>query len=297
MTDPRWLDRTTYPWTTRTVEVDDAVVHLVDEGTGPPLLLLHGNPTWSYEWRDVVGRLRGDFRCLAPDLPGLGLSTAGPGFGGSPAEHARVVADVVAALGLDAWTLVAHDWGVPIGLAAARRDPGRLAGLVVANSWAWPVDDDPHFTTFSRAMGGPVGRLGARHAHLVVRAMLPLGHRRRRLTRAEMHHYLAPLDTPGRREATSRFAAEIVRSTPFLADVARTLPALADVPALLLWADRDIAFRETELDRWRAELPHADLVRLPGAGHFVPSDAPADVADAVRAWHPAGRSSVHEASS
>lgn len=289
MPTPDWLDRTTYPWTTRTLDVPGAHVHLVDEGSGPTLLLLHGNPTWSYEWRDVIRDLRDDFRCVALDLPGLGLSTAEPAFGGAPVDHARVVADVVDALALRDWTLVAHDWGVPIGLAAAHRDPDRLGGLVVANSWAWPVDDDRHFTAFSRAMGGPFGRLGARHANLVVRAMLPLGHRRRRITRAELRHFRAPLDTADRREVTSRFAREIVASTGFLADVERTLPTLADVPSLLLWADRDIAFRETELARWRAELPHADLVRLPGAGHFVPSDAPADVAAAIRAWHPALR--------
>ncbi|NNH06002.1 alpha/beta fold hydrolase [Cellulomonas fimi] len=283
------MDRTTYPWATRTLEVAGATVHLVEEGTGPTLLLLHGNPTWSYEWRDVIRHLRDDFRCVALDLPGLGLSTARPSFGGAPTDHARVVADVVAALDLRDWTLVAHDWGVPIGLAAAHRDPRRLGGLVVANSWAWPVDDDRHFTAFSRVMGGPLGRFGARHANLVVRAMLPLGHRRRRLTRAELRHYRAPLDTPDRRAATSRFAREIVASTDFLAGVARALPDLADVPSLLLWADRDIAFREAELARWRAELPHADLVRLPGTGHFVPSDAPADVAAAIRAWHPALR--------
>jgi haloalkane dehalogenase len=268
------------------VDVADATVHLVDEGTGPTLLLLHGNPTWSYEWRDVVRDLRDDFRCVALDLPGLGLSTARASFGGAPADHARVVADVVDALDLRDWTLVAHDWGVPIGLAAAHRDPERLGGLVVANSWAWPVDDDRHFTAFSRAMGGPLGRLGARRANLVVRAMLPLGHRRRRLTRAELRHYRAPLDTPDRRAVTSRFAREIVASSGFLTDVERTLPALADIPSLLLWADRDIAFRETELARWRRELPHAALVRLPGVGHFVPSDAPADVAAAIRTWHP-----------
>lgn len=290
MTTPAWLDRTAYPWTGRRLRVRDAVVHVVDEGDGPPILMLHGNPTWSFEWRDVLRDLSRDFRCVAMDLPGFGLSSADDTFGGAPADHARAVADVVAALDLRGCTLLAHDWGVPIGLAALtgahRPDgPDRLAGLAVANSWAWPVGDDRHFTSFSRAMGGPVGRLAARRANLVVRAMLPRGHRRRRLAPGEVRQYLAPLDTAARREATSRFAAEIVRSAGFLADVASILPGLAATPALLLWADRDIAFRETELRRWRDELPHAEVVRLPGVGHYVPSDAPDDVAQAVRTWH------------
>lgn len=272
--------------TDRLIETPDARVHVVDRGAGPPLLMLHGNPTSSYLYRDVVDRLADRFRCVVPDLPGFGFSEPRAGFGGSPADHARVIAEVVDHLDLSGYTLVAHDWGGPIGLAAALEAPERLAGMVLGNTWAWPVHDDRHFTSFSAIMGGPVGRLGARWLNLVVNLMLPLGHRRRRLTRAEMRTYRAATRSPERRAATSRFAREIVASSDFLADVEAGLRRLVDVPTAFAWPEADIAFRDSELERWLTHFPDAHVTRLPGVGHFLPSDAPDDLADVIASWHP-----------
>lgn len=290
---PRWWDADAMPLACREVTVGACRVHVVDEGRGPTLLMLHGNPGWSYAYRGVVERLAPSFRCVAVDYPGFGASTAPPGWGSRARDHAEVVAGVVDELGLEAYTLVAHDWGGPIGLAAAARRPERLAAVAFANTWAWPVADDPHFARFSALMGGPVGRFGARRLNLVVRAMTPAGHRARRLSAHERALWAAPSDTTERRAATSRFAREITAASDLLAEVEATLPALAGLPALLAWADRDIAFRERELDRWRAELPHARVVRLPGAGHHVPSDAPGPLAEAVEEWHRAAVAPAH----
>ncbi len=114
-----------FPYASRFVDVDGHLVHYVDEGSGPVLLMLHGNPTWSFLYRDVIAALRDGFRCVAVDHPGFGLSQASPGYGASPAEHAQVLAHLVAQLDLRDVTLVLHDWGGPIGVSAAQRDPAR----------------------------------------------------------------------------------------------------------------------------------------------------------------------------
>ncbi|WFE65262.1 alpha/beta fold hydrolase [Micromonospora sp. WMMD714] len=282
---PDWIDRKLYPFRHGTRDVAGHRLHYVDEGDGPTLLLLHGNPTWSFVWRNVIARLAGEFRFVAPDLPGFGLSEAPAGFDGRPVSLAAVIEQFVVDLDLTDVVLVAQDWGGPIGLRVAERRPDRFTGLVLGNTWAWPVTGDRHFARFSALMGGPVGRWWIRHANLCVNLMIPAGHRRRSLTRDEMRHYRAALATPERRQASAVLPREIVHSAPFLADVESDLPLLRDKPALLLWADRDIAFRRTELDRWRRELPDATVVELAGAGHYLQSDAPAEFADALRTWH------------
>ena len=282
---PEWLDRSMYPFADATRDVAGHRIHYIDEGRGPTLLMLHGNPTWSFVWRRVVTDLADRFRCVAPDLPGFGLSETPPGFDGRPASIAEVLAAFVRDLDLHEVILVAQDWGGPIGLHVVEQMPDRFAGLVIGNTWAWPVTGDPHFERFSSLMGGPVGAWLIRRANLFVNAMIPIGHKRRRLSRVEMRQYRKALSSPARRQASAVLPREIVHSADFLARVEAGLPALRDLPTLLLWADRDIAFRRAELDRWRRELPDATVVKIAGAGHFAPSDAPEEFAAAIRAWH------------
>jgi haloalkane dehalogenase len=186
---PDWVDDDLFPFESHFVEIDGHRVHYVDEGAGPTLLLLHGNPTWSFLWRDVITALRADFRCIALDYPGFGLSTAKPGYRYLPEEHADVVTGFVDALGLDGVTLVGQDWGGPIGLAAAQRRPGTFDRLVLANTWAWPVNGVLHFEAFARIVGGLPMRILVRQFNLLVNAFIPTGHRRRTPTAEEMSHY------------------------------------------------------------------------------------------------------------
>ena len=286
---PAWVDDGLFPFESHFVELAGHVVHYVDEGRGPVLLLLHGNPTWSFVYRQVIEALRSDFRCVAPDYPGFGLSVAGPGYGSLPREHAGVVGDLVDHLDLDDVTLVVQDWGGPIGMTVAGSRPDRFARLVVGNTWAWPVNGDLHFELFSHLMGGLVGTALIDRFNLFVNAMVPAGHRRRKVTPAEMAHYRAALPTPARRRASAVFPREITRGRGFLDGAEAGLTTVRDRPALLVWGDADIAFRDRERERWERELTDHTTVVLPGAGHYVQSDAPEDFAAAVRDWM-AGRS-------
>lgn len=282
---PAWLDPTLYPFETTRRRVGEHDLHLIDQGSGPTLLMLHGNPTWSLVYAGLVARLSDEFRCVVPDLPGFGLSQAPAGFDGRPASIAEVVTELVRDLDLRDVVLVLQDWGGPIGLDVAAREPDRIRGVVIANTWAWPVTGDPHFERFSRMMGGAAGAFLVRHANLFVNLMVPMGHRRRRLSRAEMRHYRAALGTPARRQASAVLPREIVHATELLTRVEQGLADQRHLPALVLWADRDIAFRESELARWQREWPQAEVVPVPGAGHFVQSDAPDACADAIRDWY------------
>lgn len=284
-TRPGWVDDNLFPFQSRFVDVAGAVVHYVDEGQGPVLLMLHGNPTWSFVYRDVIAELSRAFRCVALDYPGFGLSTPADGYQFHPADHARVVGEFIEHLDLRDATLVVQDWGGPIGLSAASARAERFRGLVIANTWAWPVNGDIHFEAFSRFMGGPVGSLLIRRFNFFVNAMIPAGHRRRKLSPAEMNHYRSALPTPARRVPSAVFPRDILAARDFLADLERDLAVLTDLPALIIWGEADIAFRAQERRRWEALLPRHRTVNVPGAGHYVQSDAASEFAAAIAAWH------------
>lgn len=281
---PTWVDDELFPFESRFIDIDGHRIHYVDEGAGPVLLFLHGNPTWSFDYRKVIDALRTEFRCIAVDYPGFGLSAAAPGYRYLPAEHAEVIGGFVDALDLRGVTLVAHDWGGPIGLAVAQRRPERFDRLVLTNTWAWPVES-LLVQTMSHVMGSPIGRLLIRQLNLFVNAMIPIGHRLTKPTDDEMNHYRNALGNPARREASAVFPREITASREFLGEVEAGLPGISGLPALIVWGDADFAFGDDELRRWQQILTDHRTVIVDGAGHFVPSDAPEQFAAAIRSWH------------
>lgn len=270
-----------FPFRSRHAVVGKATLHYVDEGTGPVLLMLHGNPAWSYLYRDLILAQRDTCRCIAVDLAGFGLSEPPPGFSFLPRDHAALVAGLIEQLDLRDATLLAHDWGGPIGLAAARATGARIRRLCLGNTWAWPVNGDFHFEWFSRLLGGPLGRFLARRYAVFVNGVMPSSMRRRKLTAEEMAAFRAPFRDPASRRPMHVFPAAITGSRAFLREVEDYVRGFTG-PVRFIWPQNDIAFREKELAHWLQLLPQADVVRVPRCGHFLWLDAPEECAAGVR---------------
>jgi len=281
---PSWVDDDLYPFKSRFVELNGHTLHYVDEGSGPILLMLHGNPTWSFEYRDVIKALRGQFRCIALDHAGFGLSVAAPGFGYQPADHADVLVAFLDHLNLSNITLVAHDWGGPIGFFAAEQRPERFERLVLAQTWAWPLDGELVISLVSRMMRLSFGRELARRSNFFVNTLIRIGHRRRKVSQVEMTHYQQALATRERRLACANLPGAITGSREFLAKVEDGLSLVDHLPTLIIWADSDFAFGKHYRERWESKLPNHTTVIIKGAGHFVQSDAADDMSQAIRNW-------------
>jgi haloalkane dehalogenase len=281
---PAWVDSELYPFEDRWAEVGEHTVHYVDEGDGPPLLMLHGNPTWSFTWRGVIEGLRGSYRCIALDLPGFGLSRApASGYGFSPREHTEVVERVVQQLGLRDVTLMVQDWGGPIGFALAGRQPQLFSAFVVCNTWAWSMKGNIGAQAFSGFLGSPVGRYLITRHNFFVERIVPSGSRTK-LSEAVMDMYRGPFPTPESRRPVAVMPKAIIGETPWLREVEARLPTLADRPALIVWPTADPAFRDGERRRWEALFGDHRTVLLEGAKHYVGEDAPEEIVAAVREW-------------
>ena len=282
---PAWVDDELFPFESRFVEIDGSLVHYVDEGSGPILLLPHGNPVWSFVWRDVIAELRDRFRCVALDFPGFGLSAgAAPDYGYTAQAHADLLVSFVDRLDLSGITLVGHNWGGPWGLYAAEQRPTRFERFILSNTWAWPLNGNPSSEFFSRIIGNRAGRAMLRRFNPLVNQFIPSAHKRRTLSEAEMRHYRDATPTPERRHAAAMLPGELVGAREFFTGLENRLGALLSRPTLIVWADKDPIFTDKYRRRLERTFPDATTKLITGAGHFVQSDAPDEFCQAVDEW-------------
>lgn len=274
-------DADLYPFVSRWFDAPSGRVHYIDEGAGRPILLLHGNPTWSFLYRTIVIRLREAFRCVALDYPGFGLSERPAGYGYTPAEHARTVSALIEGLDLRDAVVMGHDWGGPIGLAAAVEHRERIGGLVFGNTWFWPIEGGPA-ALFGRVMSTPPLQWAILQRNLLVERMIPWGAVRRLPPRVMEHYRAVQPDAPAR-IGMAELPRQVLAAAPWLAALAASAgPTLRDCPLLLVWGMRDPGFGpDRYLPRWLAAFEDVTLVPLQEARHFIQEDAPHEIADAI----------------
>lgn len=278
------IDRELYPFTSRFMAMEDgAQLHYIDEGAGEQtFLMLHGNPTWSFVYRKLVAGLSPDHRCVAPDYPGFGLSTAPAGFDFRAKSQYDVIEEFFQRLDLDNVILVMQDWGGPIGFALAARFPEHIKGVVIGNTWAWPLRDDRRFRRFSGIMGGPFGRWMARRFNGVWRFFMLRGFHHS-ISHEEMEMYAAPFATRDNRLQTSIFPRELVQAVELENQAAQGLANIHDKPALLLWGTEDFGFQEKERMRFEAALTEHQTVLL-DASHFWQDEQGARAVEEIERW-------------
>ena len=287
---PSWVDRQAYPFRSRWLALPEGRLHYVDEGSGgEPIVLVHGTPTWSFEYRHLIAGLRPGHRVIALDHLGFGLSERPADASYTPEAHAARFRAFVDGLGLSRFTLVVHDFGGPIALPVALDDPGRVSRLVVLNSWMWSFDGDPTMREMAkraRMVSGGFGRFMYRRLNASLRLVTPSAYGdRRKLTRAIHRQYLAAFpDADSRERVLWALARALLGLSAFYDGLWRRRDRLAAIPALIVWGLKDNAFRPNQLARWREALPHATAVELPDAGHWPHEEEPARVLSEVRSF-------------
>lgn len=280
---PAWLDRRAFPFTSRTLALPEGRLHYVDEGEGEAVVLVHGTPTWSFEYRRLIAALRPRHRVLALDHLGFGLSERPPGADYRPEAHARRFAGFVDALGLSRFSLVTHDFGGPIALPFAAAQPERVRRLVLFNTWIWPFDDDPVMLKRARLAGGAFGRFLYRWFNASLRLLMPSAFGDRRKLTPELHaQYLAVFrDRDARVRVLHALARALLGSRDHYAALFERRATLDAIPTRVIWGLADHAFSPRDLERLRQALPSADVHTLPGVGHWPHEEAPEQVAELV----------------
>jgi len=283
MTLPFAVPSDLFPVQHRFLDLDGARIHYVDEGAGETLLLLHGNPSWSFLYRKMISELRDRFRCVALDFPGYGMSDAPPGYGFTPREHSAMLERFVDRIGLTDLTIMVQDWGGPIGLGFAGRRPELVRSLIIGNTFAWPLTER-RTRAFSWIMGGPIGRALTRAFNFVPRFFFWRG-LAQHVERPVLHLYLAPWRDPARRRAAVIAPRQLIAAADFLEEVEQGLPKLADRPTLIVWGTKDFAFRAAERQRFQSTFAKHKTILFDNASHFLQEDVGYQIAEAFAAFH------------
>ena len=274
-------DSTLYPFQSNWFNSSVGPVHYVDEGNGRPLFLLHGNPDWSFLYRKMIPLLSKHFRCIAPDMPGFGLSAHPDDYGYMPADHALIMGELVEHLDLQDMVVMGEDWGGPVSIDMASRQPERVTGLVYGNTWFWPTDN-PTSLRFSRVLSTRPAQWLIREKNLLARFALKSMFQAP-ASKAELAHYRDVFPTAASRRGVAIFPTAIRTAEPWLKELeTRVRAELADRPMLLVFGRKDPLLGSAETsDRWLETFPHATLLELPDAGHFFQHDAPQETSEAI----------------
>jgi haloalkane dehalogenase len=277
-TVPDWLDAEEYPFRPHWFTTPAGEMHYVDEGSGTPVVFVHGNPSWSFEFRRPVLSLSQGCRCIAPDHIGFGLSEKPADWSYLPEGHAGNLESLLESLQLEKITLVVADWGGPIGLSYAIAHPEKVTGLVITNTWMWPVNRDWYYIAFSSFMGGPVGRGLIRKHNFFAKAVVRAAFGDRKKLTPEIHrHYLGPLSEPAQRKGCWTFPGQIIGSSDWLGHLWSERDRLLGKDVVLAWGMKDIAFRKKELNRWKVSFPEARVVMFEDAGHYLAEEKAAEL--------------------
>lgn len=256
-------------------------MHYVDEGIGAPVLMLHGNPSWSFYYRNLVKALSGTHRCIAPDHIGMGLSDK-PGDSAYAYTLSQRIEDIeafVASLKLTVpLSLVVHDWGGMIGLGWAVRHQEQVARLVVLNTGAFPLPPEKRLPWPLKFTRTPLGAFLVRGVNAFSWGATRVGCKRKRMPANIARAYTAPYNSWNNRIATLRFVQDIPLDSAdpgfqIVQSVADNLHRFKDTPALIGWGAKDFVFDEPFLRQWRKFLPRAKVHVLADAGHYVLEDA------------------------
>ncbi|MFH1723893.1 MAG: fatty acid CoA ligase family protein [Elusimicrobiota bacterium] len=282
--------RELYPFKSRFFTRDKWRLHYIDEGRGEPVVMLHGNPTWSFYYRGLAAALRGDYRVIVPDHLGCGLSDK-PGIGQYPYTLKNRVDDLEALLedlGLrEDITLVLHDWGGMIGMGYASRHPERIKRLVILNTAAFHLPKGRPFPWQLWLFRTPLGPLLARGLNAFVRGAAAFCCTRRPMSRAVRRGYLAPYDSWKSRAAVLRFVQDIPLrpgdpAYDVVSEIQEGLSRFRGVPMLICWGGKDFVFDSSFLREWTTRFPEAEVRSLPDCGHYVLEDGADEIIPAVR---------------
>ncbi len=277
-----------YPFPAKFLNLDGDRLHYIDMGSGPVIVMVHGNPTWSYYFRNLISLLQKDHRVIAIDHIGCGLSDKPSDYPYSLAQHIKNLESLIEHLRIDRFSLVVHDWGGAIGMGCAVKRPMDIDRIVVMNTAAFRSSRIPLRIQVCRlpVVGEIIVRLFNGFAwpaqYMAVKKKMAPG-----VARA----YLAPYNSWNNRVAIFRFVEDIPlhsrhKSYATLVEVENGLDLLRDqsIPFLIVWGGGDFCFNDTFFEEWKKRFPGAANHYFPDGGHYVLEDKFAEIAPLIHSF-------------
>jgi haloalkane dehalogenase len=263
-----WLDTTEYPFQHHYFEVNNSKMHYIDEGQGDTLLFVHGTPSWSFDYRHIIKALRTQYRCIAIDHIGFGLSDKPKDYDYSTQNHSKTLGKFINHLNLQNFTLVVHDFGGVIGLDMAIRNPDKIKKLVILNSWFWSSRTDKDFIKFSRILKSPLLPILYRYFNFSARFILPKSFGAKKIDKHIHQQYILPFSKSSEREGTIAFAKSLLNDQDWFEELWNKRFSISKKPTLFIWGMQDPVIKSHYLEKFLSGFPNSQVKRLDNCGHF-----------------------------
>jgi len=279
-----------FPFVRHWLDLEDIRLHYLDEGDGEPVVAVHGNPTWSFYYRELVKGLRDSHRVVVPDHMGCGYSDK-PGDDVYDYTLERRIEDFSALmdrLELEDINLVVHDWGGMIGLGWAVRNPERIRRLVILNTAAFHLPKSKALPwQLWMVRNTPLGSFLVRGLNAFSRGATHFACTRKALSKEVRDAYCAPYDSWSDRIATLRFVRDIPLQSgdpgyDIVSDTHERLGVFANRPVLMCWGGKDFVFDHHFLAEWERIYPEAEVHRFADCGHWILEDASEEIIPLIR---------------
>jgi pimeloyl-ACP methyl ester carboxylesterase len=282
MKQPKWLNTSEYPFQSYYYAVGEHQLHYIDEGVGDTILFVHGTPSWSFDFRNVIKKLRPKYRCIALDHMGFGLSDKPEKYFYTLQSHIQNLEALVKHLQLRDITLVVHDFGGPIGLAFAEQHPDLIKRIVVLNSWLWSIEEEPEFKKMRRILKSPLLPFLYRYFNFSARFLLPASFGEHKPDKAILRHFTSPFANKSQRNGTVGFAHSLLNDQPFFEKLWQEKKSISEKPALFIWGMKDAFVGEKYLNKFITGFSNSQCLKIASAGHFPQEEAPNEVAESIR---------------
>ena len=264
-----WLNTTAYPFKNHYVQLQPGKMHYIDEGQGEVLLFVHGTPTWSFLYRHFVKAFSKNYRCIAIDHIGFGLSEKPGNFDGTPQSHSKNLAEFIEKLNLQNFTLIVHDFGGPIGLSYAVGHPEKIKQIVLFNTWLWATKNNPAAQKVDKVINSWLGRFLYLRMNFSPKVLLKKGFAdKSHLTKKIHQQYIKPFPNKTSRYSLLALAKSLVGASGWYQSQWEKLSSISSKPWLILWGTKDSFITTEYLEKWQQRLPDAEVHQF-GCGHFV----------------------------
>jgi pimeloyl-ACP methyl ester carboxylesterase len=263
-----WLNTSEYPFTSCYFEVNGHKLHYIDEGTGETILFVHGTPSWSFDFRNVIKKLKSYFRCIAIDHIGFGLSDKSEHYDYSTQNHSKTLEKFVLEKKLDNITLVVHDFGGPVGLNFTMQYPERIKRLVILNSWLWSSKRDPDFIKVSKILKSPLLPFLYCYLNFSPRFILPKSFGDGKISKELLKQYARPFADKSQRNGVVAFARSLLNDQDWFEELWSKRSILSNKPVLFVWGMKDPIIKAHYLDKFVSGFANSKSIRLETSGHF-----------------------------
>ncbi len=271
-----------FPFQPHYFESSAGRMHYLDEGQGPVLLMVHGTPAWSFSYRHLVRELSQNYRCIAVDHLGFGLSDKPNEADYAPKAHAERLEELIAHLQLKNLSLLVHDFGGPIGLSYALQKPESVNKVIIFNTWLWSLNDYPDIVRGATIAGSWLGKLLYRYFNFSPKVLVKQAfYDKSKLTKEVHRHYTEVFPDAGSRSAPYAFARHLLASRDWYDQLWKQREVLQNKEVLVIWGQKDPLLPYAFLQRWKKTLPAAEFHELQ-AGHFVQEEKPEEAVSFIR---------------